>query len=53
MNLNTNEILNFRAAICQNIKKKKVKIKNVLLLATVGWFCKHKYMYIYISSDAF
>lgn len=44
MNFNTNEILNFCAVICQNIKK-KVKIKSVLLLATVGWFCKHIYLH--------
>lgn len=48
MNFNTNETLNFRAVICQNIKK-KVKIKDVLLLATVGWFYKH----IYLCPDSF
>lgn len=44
MNFNTNAILNFYAVICQNIKQ-EVKIKSVLLLATVGWFYKHIYLH--------
>lgn len=49
MNFNTNEILNFCTVICQNIIKKKVKTRSVLLLATVGWFYKHIYISILIS----